>query len=91
MSNPDKQAQRVRVGLTGLACVFLLVMLAAVFLRATGADSSAGHNVIASAPKAAEAPNEPLATLGVAPGSPAPTPATPPVSPGPHPKTLPAR
>ena len=59
--------QRVRVGLTGLACVFLLVMLATAFLGADR-DHSSG-DVSNSANTNAEAPNEPLAQLGVAPGN----------------------
>jgi hypothetical protein len=60
--------QRVRVGLTGLAFVFLLVMLATAFLRMAGGAES-GSN---TAPVAGNstAPNEPLAQLGVAPGNP---------------------
>ena len=66
--------QRVRIGLTGLACVFLLVLLAAVFSRASDeepitanaiedvADGVATTNGLAGE-------NEPLAELGVAPGT----------------------
>jgi len=67
--------QRVRVGLTGLACVFLLVMLATAFLganrdkSASDTGNSANTNI--------EAPSEPLAQLGVAPGN------TPPAEPAP--------
>jgi len=60
--------QRVRVGLTGLAFVFLLVMLATAFLRmADGSESDSN-----SAPVAGNvtSPSEPLAQLGVAPGNP---------------------
>jgi len=67
--------QRVRVGLTGLACVFLLVMLATAFLgRNRDASTSDVSN---SANTNAEAPSEPLAQLGVAPGN------TPPPEPAP--------
>ena len=48
-------AQRIRMGLTGLAAVFLLVLVAAVGLR--------------PAPAARETTSEPLAMLGVAPGA----------------------
>lgn len=58
---------RIRVGLTGLACVFLVVMLAAAFLRMTGDLPKA--DAPATAADNAEAPNEPLAQLGVAPGA----------------------
>lgn len=60
--------QRVRVGLIGLAWVFLLVMLATTFVHIAGGDrtgsGSAGQTNTA-------APSEPLAELGVAPGNPA--------------------
>ena len=59
--------QRVRVGLTGLACVFLLVMLATAFLGADRHHSSGDATNAANTN--AEAPNEPLAQLGVAPGN----------------------
>jgi len=65
--------QRVRIGLTGLASVFLLVMLGAVFSRASDerpitADGieAAGKGVLSTNSVAAD---EPLAELGVAPGS----------------------
>ena len=65
--------QRVRIGLTGLAFVFVLVLLAAVFSsvsdeqpitpnslqQQTAPDSSSGADA---------EPTEPLAELGVAPG-----------------------
>jgi hypothetical protein len=70
--------QRVRIGLTGLACVFLLVLLGAIFVRfvrageasretdiAVAASSSAG----VAANNATEAPREPLAELGITPGN----------------------
>jgi hypothetical protein len=63
---------RVRVGLTGLAFVFLLVMLATALL-----DAGRDQSVNAAAGNASE-PNEPLAELGVAPGNPEPEPAPPP-------------
>ena len=67
--------QRVRIGLTGLAFVFVLVLLAAIFTRASdeqpitpnlieqqrGQDNAAGANA------AEPAPTEALAELGVAP------------------------
>ena len=57
--------QRVRIGLTGLAFVFLLVLLGAAITRWStdepAADSAAQVNADAE-------PNEPLAELGVAPG-----------------------
>jgi len=58
---------RVRVGLIGLAWVFLLVMAATIFLHAAGGDQP-GANSAATANDSA--PSEPLAELGVAPGNP---------------------
>ena len=57
--------QRVRIGLTGLAFVFLLVLLGAAISR-WGEDDTA-NNVVAEVNADTE-PNEPLAELGVAPG-----------------------
>jgi hypothetical protein len=56
---------RVRVGLIGLAWVFLLVMLATTFLHVAGGDRSANNAATAND----TAPSEPLAELGVAPGN----------------------
>ncbi|MCL6679912.1 hypothetical protein LZ519_11390 [Sphingomonas sp. RG327] len=57
-------AQRVRVGMTGLAIAFLLVLLASIASRSGSQDGAATvGNEITNAPK------EPLAELGVAPGS----------------------
>lgn len=69
--------QRVRIGLTGLACVFLLVLLAAALFGLSGEDELAPGNQggNAAANQLAEVPREPLAELGVAPGNP-PEPAT---------------
>ena len=68
--------QRVRIGLTGLAFVFVLVLLAAIFVRPSE-DAPITANSIeqrgAGAPPADAAntaqPKEPLAELGVAPGN----------------------
>jgi hypothetical protein len=72
--------QRVRIGLTGLAFVFLAVLLAAVFTRNPTreapitpnliAQQKAGAPAAAQTPPAAAQPTEPLAVLGVAPGNP---------------------
>jgi hypothetical protein len=80
--------QRVRVGLTGLAFVFLLVMLATAFLRMAGGTESGGS----AAPVAGNsaAPNEPLAQLGVAPGNP-PTSEAAPAKPAPAKPAAPAQ
>jgi hypothetical protein len=70
--------QRVRIGLTGLAFVFLLVLLGAVFTSPSAEEPitanmietqrSGGNRTAAAAPGEAE-PKEPLAELGVAPGN----------------------
>ncbi len=71
--------QRVRIGLTGLAFVFLSVLLAAVFTSQSADEMPITPNLIEqqrgggqAAPPAAPAPvqpTEPLAELGVAPGN----------------------
>ncbi len=67
--------QRVRIGLTGLAFVFLLVLLAAVFTGATDEQPITANGIEAAtdnAPNmavASEDAEEPLAELGVAPGN----------------------
>jgi hypothetical protein len=76
--------QRVRIGLTGLASVFLAVLLAAVFTgRAHQEAGGTPNSVTPTGPGAANqsAPaEEPLATLGLTPSNPdsnAPAPAAP--------------
>jgi len=59
-------AQRIRIGLTGLAFAFLLVLLGSVVSR-SGRDD-ARPQAAADANNSAE-PSEPLAELGVAPGA----------------------
>ena len=72
--------QRVRIGLTGLAFVFILVLLGAVFSRSPTNESPitgntierqlTGNHAAPAAPTVNEAvPQEPLAQLGVAPGN----------------------
>lgn len=56
-------AQRIRIGLTGLAFAFLLVLLGSIISR-WGHDNTT--NAVQQA--AANEPSEPLAELGVAPG-----------------------
>lgn len=56
----------MRVGAIGLACVFLLVMLATALLHVAGDADLANHP--AAAVNAAE-PAEPLAQMGLAPGN----------------------
>ena len=67
----DAAMQRVRVGLTGLAAVFLLTLLAASILGMLGQDEPHGTrlaNGSVAGNVAADPPKEPLAELGVAPG-----------------------
>jgi hypothetical protein len=65
--------QRVRIGLTGLALVFLLVMLGSVIRSFSSDDQGAVNSltsISATDPSANDQePTEPLAELGVAPGS----------------------
>lgn len=58
---------RVRVGLIGLAWVFLLVMLATTFVHVAGGDQPDANSAAATNDNA---PSDPLADLGVAPGNP---------------------
>lgn len=62
--NASTSAQRIRIGLTGLAFAFLLVLLGSVITR-SGSDGT----VNAAADATTNAPSEPLAELGVAPGA----------------------
>jgi hypothetical protein len=65
--------QRVRIGLTGLASVFLAVLLAAVFTGRTHEETPIASNAATAAgPGAAtqSPPEEPLATLGLTPSNP---------------------
>ena len=66
MTTAGSSAQRIRIGLTGLAFAFLLVLLGSIISR-SGRDDANGRAVTDAAN--AEAPNEPLAELGVAPGA----------------------
>ena len=68
--------QRVRIGLTGLAFVFVLVLLGTVFSRASREEEPITANAIEmqqvpgiAPPQAKAEPKEPLAELGVAPGN----------------------
>ena len=57
-------AQRIRIGLTGLAFAFLLVLLGSIISR-----SSRDDTVNNAAQVTTNEPSEPLAELGVAPGA----------------------
>jgi hypothetical protein len=62
----EERTQRIRIGLTGLAFVFLLVLLGTAISR-WGDDSSSPPQQ--NTAYAAEQPNEPLAEIGAAPGT----------------------
>jgi hypothetical protein len=57
-------AQRIRIGLTGLAFAFLLVLLGSIVSRSSRDDAV---NSVQQA--STNQPSEPLAELGVAPGA----------------------
>lgn len=57
-------AQRIRIGMIGLAIAFLLVLLGSVISRSSRDDATN-----AAQQAAANEPSEPLAELGVAPGA----------------------
>ena len=65
--------QRVRIGLTGLAFVFVLVLLAAVFSSPSSEEPITANMIERQRVDGAQAneavPKEPLAELGVAPGN----------------------
>lgn len=57
-------AQRIRIGLTGLAFAFIVVLLGSAVIRSSHDDSPS-----AAQQSMTNEPSEPLAQLGVAPGS----------------------
>lgn len=57
--------QRIRIGLTGLAVVFLLVMIGAAITRWSSEPDPANQTIAANA---ASGPTDPLAEIGAAPG-----------------------
>jgi hypothetical protein len=70
--------QRVRIGLTGLAFVFILVLLGAIFTRASNEEPITANMIEqqmapadggAAAAQEEAQPKETLAELGVAPGN----------------------
>jgi hypothetical protein len=61
--------QRVRIGITGLAVVFLIVLLAAAVVGFRSKDRGGEANQIAEGGNSTKSPpTDPLAELGVAPG-----------------------
>ena len=62
----EERMQRIRIGLTGLAFVFLLVLLGTAISRSSEQSViSPGQNELA----ADKEPSEPLAEIGAAPGA----------------------
>ncbi len=57
--------QRVRIGLSGLAVVFLLVMIGAAITRWSSEPNAANAALAANS---SSEPNDPLAEIGAAPG-----------------------
>ncbi len=62
----SERIQRIRIGLTGLAFVFLLVLLGTAISRSS--DDAPPTSPSANGLSASAEPEEPLAELGVAPG-----------------------
>lgn len=62
-NHAGSSAQRIRIGLTGLAFAFLLVLLGSVISRSSHDSGNSSQQVTANEP------SEPLAELGVAPGA----------------------
>ena len=56
-------AQRIRIGLTGLAFAFLLVLLGSIISRSSHDETNNAQQATTNEP------TEPLAELGVAPGA----------------------
>ena len=56
---------RVRIGITGLACVLLLVLFAAAIVGFQTRDAARSDNLAATNNEVAEQPKDPLAELGV--------------------------
>ena len=63
----EERMQRIRIGLTGLAFVFILVLLGTAISRSSE-DSMAPPT---ANEMTSDEPNEPLAEIGAAPGQPA--------------------
>ncbi len=74
MNRVDKEErmQRIRIGLTGLAFVFLLVLLGTAIGRSGDdplARSIENEQAVPDEPNEPNEPNEPLAEIGAAPGT----------------------
>jgi hypothetical protein len=64
VEHAGNSAKRIRIGLTGLAFAFVVVLLGSAISRSgdDGTENGLNQSVVAE-------PDEPLAELGVAPGS----------------------
>ncbi|MEO7564612.1 MAG: hypothetical protein ABIR63_03495 [Sphingomicrobium sp.] len=64
-------ARRIRIGLTGLALAFLLVLIGSVINRSSRDEeaNAVATPAASTKPPSPEEPSEPLAELGVAPGA----------------------
>ena len=60
-------AQRIRIGLTGLAAAFIIVLFASAISRSS--HGATDNGVQQTTANEAREPSEPLAQLGVAPGA----------------------
>ena len=72
MDDGGSSAQRIRIGLTGLAFAFLIVLLGSAISRSgeeAEPDPAGADQVLANQAEEDEEPDEPLARLGVAPGA----------------------
>lgn len=71
MNDAGSSAQRIRIGLTGLAFAFLIVLLGTAIKPESDQEESAAATAEQAQAIAAgeEEPDEPLAKLGVAPGA----------------------
>ncbi|MEA1071928.1 hypothetical protein SH584_10060 [Sphingomonas sp. LY29] len=66
---PNERTQRIRYGITGLAIVFLFVLLGTAISRSANEPLTRAEQQNVDNAEAAAEPNEPLAEIGAAPGS----------------------
>ena len=81
----NDHTQRIRIGITGLACVLLVVLFAAAVVGFQTRDAAQADNQVAATNQSAEPPTDPLGELGVAPGGQPTDPAVPADPPPPAP------
>ena len=65
-----ERMQRIRVGLTGLAVVLVIVLLATAFFTRINQQAGPASNAAAAAAAADKAGDEPLSDLGIVPRAP---------------------